>query len=77
MKLSFDFSISNIGSIMANSSFASNGFANNEDDWKNSTPRTIYKSRDEIPDIRTNIVCQLVKKRPQRGKKQWLILEEK
>ncbi len=71
-----DFSSSNAGSILANSSFGSIGFASNEDDRENSTPGTIYKSSDQTPNTGTNIECKPVKKGPQRGKKQRLTLEK-
>lgn len=43
-KVVIDYSLSNIGSILANSSFGNICFTSNEDDWENSTLGIIHKS---------------------------------
>lgn len=62
-KIILDFNLFNIGSILANNSFRNISFANNGDDQENSTLETVYKSSNQIPEIRTNIECKLVKKK--------------
>lgn len=59
-----DFSSPNAGSILANCFFGSIDFVNNEDNWRNFIPRTIYKSSDQIFNIGINIECNLVKEVP-------------
>lgn len=60
-KVVFDFSSFNTRSISANKSFGSSGFVSNDDDQENTTPRTIYKSTNEISDTRTNIEYKPIK----------------
>ncbi len=76
-KVVINFSLSNTKSILVNSCFGSISFANNENNWENSTPGTIYQRSDQTSDIGTNIECNLVKEGLQKGKKQWLTLEKK
>ena len=58
-----DLNSSNTGSILANTSFGSIGFANNGDNQKNSILKTIYKSSNQIFENRTNIEYKPVKKK--------------
>lgn len=72
-----DINSSNTRSISVNNSFRRITFPNNENNRKNFTIRTIYKSNTQTHDTGTNIKYKPVKKGMQKGEKQWLTLEEK
>ncbi len=87
-----DFSSPNSGSISANSSFESIGFASNENDQENSTSEnstfgnstsrnstsgTIYKSGNQTAENGVNIECKSVTKGLQGVKRPRLTPEEK
>ena len=71
-----NFNSSNSGLILANSSFESIS-ANNENDQKNFTFATIYKSNNQTAKNGTNLECKPVTMRSQRIKRLRLTPKEK
>lgn len=67
-----DFSLFNSGLILANNFFESISFANNENNQKNSTFGTIYKSNNQTAENRVNIECKLIRKELQGIIRRWL-----
>lgn len=76
-KVVINFNSSNFGYILVNGSFRSIYFISNRENQESFISKTIYKSNNQISEIRTNIECKPVKNRLYRDKKSNLFLKKK